>query len=173
MDINFNIVYFYMDKIRRINRSYSTASEREAALKDLLRTQSILLGLIMSGPTGMAIGTIKKDGSINHCDAKYAQSPYRILVKPTTGDRVPLAGTVRYAQVLGRCVDLKGKTIAEIVRQNDRNRMVLTDKSSAPVIATVLPSEGRYSTDERLKADNSNLDQLIRESQALIDSLRT
>jgi hypothetical protein len=161
------------EKIREINRTHVTPSAREQALMDLLRTQTILLGLVISQSSGKGIGAIDHGGLIRHCDPNDAWGPYRIIIKPSSKDRIPYSGTgaVKFARAIGQCVDNQGKTIAEIVRQNKQNRLALASKSSAPVIAMVLPSESPQSPLKAPRADNSNeLDRLISESKALIEA---
>jgi hypothetical protein len=149
--------------IRTINES--PVSTRDKRLKDLLKFQTAVLGLIVSKQTKKCIGSIDYKGAITHCDAEEAIGPYNILIKPTTNDTI--ATRHPSERVLGQCVDNKGKTIAEIVRKNHKNRISLTKgtKSKAPVIAVIMPS---ITTPEAYERTDS-LDTLVRESKALLD----
>jgi hypothetical protein len=149
-------------KIHQINKRPLT---REQELMKMLRIQTLLLGLIIS-KSGKCIGYVDNRGNIKHCDASSAVGPYWIYIKPTS-DAIPYAGTgeFKYARTLGQCVDVKGKTIAEIVRKNNSNHIALTKKSRAPVIAMVLPGLKQSKEDD--------LDQLIRESKALIENAKS
>lgn len=149
-------------KIHQINNRPLT---REQELMKMLRIQTLLLGLIIS-KSGKCIGYVDNRGNIKHCDASSAVGPYRIYIKPTS-DAIPYAGTGEFkdARILGQCVDVKGKTIAEILRKNNSNHIALTKKSRAPVIAMVLPGVKQSKEDD--------LDQLIRESKALIENAKS
>ncbi len=151
--------------ICKINRTAPSSTSREQSLMNILRTEPNLLGIILSKRTGKCIGIINQRGMIKHCDGKAALGPYRIMIKPSTRDAVPISSANKKA-VLGQCVDKKGKTVAEIVRKHNRNQIVLAKKSKAPVIATILPTD--YPVDVDVGVD---LNQIIRESKALIDSL--
>ena len=161
-------------KIRQISHGAPTPHARESELMNMLRMQSMLLGVIISRQTGKCIGAIDNQGVIKHCDASSASGPYRIIIKPTSHDEIPYAGTgaVKGALPIGQCVGMDGKTVAELVRKNQRNRIALTKSSRAPVIAIVMPAVKPSSAapSNSASASSLNLDQLIRESKELIDA---
>ncbi len=155
--------------ICNINRTAPSSAAREQSLMDTLRTEHNLLGIIVSKRTGKCIGIINQKGMIKHCDGKAALGPYRIMIKHSTHDKVPISTcNAKSKSVLGQCVDNKGKTVAEIVRKRNSNQIVLTEQSKAPVIATILPAKDQA---DQNKNDHLNLDQLVLESKVLIDSL--
>ena len=151
----------------RIHQINNRPLTREQELMKMLRIQTLLLGLIIS-KTGKCIGYVDNRGNIKHCDASSAVGPYRIFIKPTI-DAIPYAGTgeFKHARILGQCVDVHGKTIAEIVRKNNSNHITLTKNSRAPVIATILPGV------KNSEQSSDDLDQLILESKALIENTKT
>jgi hypothetical protein len=101
------------------------------------------------------------------------------MIKPTSSDEIPYVGngSLKGARPIGQCVGMDGKTVAELVRKNQRNRIALTKSSRAPVIAIVMPavkpssaSAPSASAAAYSAASSLNLDQMIRESKELIDA---
>jgi hypothetical protein len=70
-------------------------------------------------------------------------------------------------RAIGQCVDTQGNTIAELVRNNNKNSMKPTTRSKAPILAVVVPDSRSVNNNER--STNLSIDDLIYESKTLID----
>jgi hypothetical protein len=122
------------------------------------------VGTIISIPTGKCVGIIDSSGRIRHCNGASALSPYKILMKSNADMQIAIK--TKNDRAIGQCVDTQGNTIAELVRNNNKNSMKPTTKSKAPILAVVVP-DSRSVNNER--STNISIDDLIYESKTLID----
>ncbi len=122
------------------------------------------VGMIISQPTGKCVGIIDRQGRIAHCNAASALSPYKIVMKPDA--EMQIAVKTKKDRAIGQCVDIQGNTIAELVRKNNKNSIKPATKSTAPILAVVVPESVKPS-------GSSSIDELIHESKTMIDAAST
>ena len=72
-------------------------------------------------------------------------------------------------RAIGQCVDTQGNTIAELVRNKNKNCIKPTTKSKAPIMAVVVPESRSVNNNTNERRTNPSIDDLIYESKTLID----
>ena len=124
------------------------------------------VGMIISLPTGKCVGIIDRKGRIKHCNAASALSPYKIIMKPNA--EMQIATKTKKDLAIGQCVDIKGNTIAELVRKNNKNSMKPATQSKAPILAVVVPESVSVNNNHE-RSTRPSIEDLIHESKTLID----
>jgi hypothetical protein len=135
-----------LNVIRQLNKDVKVDSERNRYLKKILAKQPNIIGIMISKPTGKCIGTIEKDGKINHVSNKEAKSPYNIVVKDNNevniqdmlvkndlhglpADKIVLkVMTNSNMKILGQTVNIKGKIVGLIIRMGKSNNYIQTQQ---------------------------------------------
>lgn len=161
----------YMKTIRELNDKVGTVNQRQRKLEQLLTQQADLMGVMMSRTSGKCVGAIQRDGHIQHCAHRDAQSPYDIIVRGPSGqldlgDLMQQRGlhgetakqVLRRARkggftVLGQCVNIQGQTVAVIVRRGGGNHYIPTATSDplaeVPILAILSEIGKKYSVKQQ------------------------
>lgn len=158
-----------MNVIHNLNERVSDVKARSRKLERLLAQHHQMMGLIVSQNNGKCVGTIDGHGKIKHCAHKDAQSPYNIIVnKGAYGDilkRHQMHGLTAEQlmnkpniQVLGQCINTRGKTVGLLVRQGPSNTYIPTIESepveAIPILAVLAPN--KRSSRGNVKAPGGN-----------------
>lgn len=152
-----------MHAIQQLNNNVSDVRIRSDMLDKLLAQQSGVLGFIISKQNGRCIGAIDNNGKIKHCAHQDAQSPYDIIVNKqayslniynilqqhnlhgSSINQILKQSKQLGMQVLGQCVNVYGKTVGLIVRQNNCNHYIPTQPAdpvpNVLILAILVPNK--------------------------------